>query len=139
MPDQINKAKDACASGKGDMNPRCLHKKSFAHRTLDLVKQASLRQTVYLFRQSIFGSVILYVEKHFVLVCLVKQISVKIVTTVCIETENIGRIKVRAHSIANGVMSNDVSTLERTDPKVLRQGFEAIVVLLKVRHSFSIN
>lgn len=94
---------------------------------------------MYLFRQSIFGSVILYVEKHFVLVCLVKQISVKIVTTVCIETENIGRIKVRAHSIANGVMSNDVSTLERTDPKVLRQGFEAIVVLLKVRHSFSIN
>ena len=36
-------------------------------------------------------------------------------------------------------MSNNVSVLKRTDPEVLCEGVEAIVVLLKVWHRFFIN
>ena len=94
---------------------------------------------MYLFRQTSFRPVILYVEEHLVLVCLLEQLVVEVLATVGIEAQNVSCVQVGAHGIANRIVSNNVSVLKSTDPEVLREDLKAMVMLLKVDYRFSVD
>lgn len=72
------------------------------------------------------------IEKHFILVAFVKQGIIKVGSTVIVQTEHIGSIKVRVHRVADSVVPDYVLVLQGSDPEMLCQCFEPLIVLLEV-------